>query len=496
MKSERYTHLLQGSTVLGMAALLIPVNQMLLGIPFSVTPFLLPPVTILLVFLGYGMQSLYALFLGKRSATDSLSTGDVHTFNRFHRTHAIVPITLALVISGLLFWFAYTVLPEYLYEVYLEQLYNRNTMVVLLLGENSLLPYLVAILAFCTQLAGIVLWFYPPVRLVSISTIVWVLSIAFLEFLLFFYTGGTATQPYGMAIVCFSMFLIAVCLILLYNQGNLEQSYRGSVVSYFEGEERKYNLFLVLILLAALVVLFGLTYVVLHGLWTVVTSILWFILYRILFAGAADGSSKQYEYIAMAEAHGKKLRENSDGYYVGLFIGIAAIAAIVVIAVKTGWLKRIWKQFYQWLWETFGAFLQKRNPVGHPEPEDYRHQNYVDEKRRTQNAFIRDYSLMAERIDDYREFTAALSRLPDASAQLCFAYAVLVRMYEKGNVNLKRSDTPREVQYKVLRAVSGEEIKPITAAFEKIRYEEGEVPLEEAAAILASMCEIIHRYMV
>ncbi len=493
---NRYSHILQCTTVLGLASLLIPVNQMLLGIPFSAVPYLLPPVTILLVFLGYGMQNLYAHLLGRRNTVDTLSKGDVNTFDRFRRIHAMVPITIALVLSVLLWIFAYTVLPEYLYEVYLEQLYARNTMVTLLLGENSLLPYLVALLAFGCQMGGIVLWFYPPARLNSISTIIWVLSIAFIEFILFVYTGGAATQPHGMGILCGCMVMIAVSLILLYNQANLEQSYRGSVVSLFAGEERRYNLFLVGVLLLAMIMMTLVMYVVLYGFWTVVTSILWFILYRILFTGAGDNPARQYEYIAMAEAHGKQLRENSDGYYVGMLIGIASIVAILVIGIKTGWLKKVWLQLYQWLRDTFGAFLLRRNPAGHPEPEDYRHQNYVDTKRRTQNAFIRDYDAMADRIDNYREFTNALSRLPDATAQLCFAYAVLVRMYGKSTVNLKSSDTPREVQYKVLRAVSGEEIKPITAAFEKIRYAEEEISLEEASAILSSMCEIIHRYMV
>ncbi len=493
---NKYTCVLQGTTLLGMAALLMPVNQMLLGIPFSGVPYLLPPLTILLVFLGYGMQSLYAMWLGKRNSTDSFSVGDVYTFSRFHRTHAIIPITFAIVISALLWIFAYTILPEYLFDVYLEQLYARNTMVTLLLGENSLLPYLVAILAFAAQLSGIVLWFYPPVRLGSISTIIWVLAITLIEFFLFVFTGGTSSQPHGMAIVCSSMFLVAVGLVFLYNQGNMEQSCRGSVVAFFDSEERQYNMFLSGILLLAMVFLTGFTYVILHGLWTVVTSILWFIIYRILYAGAGDNPSRQYEYLSMAEAHGKKLRENDDGYYVGLFIGIATIAAIIVIGIKTGWLKKVWLQLYRWLWETFGAFLQKRNPAGHPEPEDYRHQNYVDEKRRTQNAYIRDYEGLAESVDSYREFTAALSRLPDAMAQLCFAYAVLVRMYGKGSVNLKVSDTPREVEFKVLRAVSGEEIKPITAAFERIKYAEKELPLDEATVVLTSICEIIHRYMV
>jgi len=167
---------------------------------------------------------------------------------------------------------------------------------------------------------------------------------------------------------------------------------------------------------------------------------------------------------------------------------------LVFIGIKTGWFKKALAGITHWFMDIFGAILQKRNPAGHPEETFY--QNYVDEKRKTQNALIREYEKLAEHVTSYKDFLQQLSRMPDAGAQLCFAYAVLVRMYAQGNVNLKQSDTPREVEFKVLRAVAGEEIRPITAAFEKIKYAEEEVPMEEAAEILKSMCEIIHRYMV
>lgn len=482
---------LRGISVLGVTMLVIPVNLLLLEGTFPASRWIVPVLTILCVFLGHFMQSLYAFWLGKKSSSDALSA-DVNTFNRYHYTHAIIPILIAVVLAVLLGAAAHRYMPEYLYEVYLEQLYQGNLNAQYI--EESLVPYIGAVLCFVSQLAGIVIWFYPPVRLNSIYTLLWAMGILFVEFCLYVFTGGMSAYQHLQEVFVGCLTVFCICITILYNQGNLESSYRGSVVSIFKPEDRLYNIFLVLLLFAALAVVLLLAFVIVNGIYSLVTTIVWFLLYRILYDSAADNPSKQYEYLEMAEAHGDRIQSSNTGNYIGLLIGLATLAILIFIGFRTGWFKRTFIRLCQWFYEVFGAILQKRNPSGHPEEVFY--QNYIDEKRKTQNALIREYKKAAEHIHTYKEFLQHLSKLPDANAQLCFAYAVLVRMYYKGNVNLKKSDTPREVEYKVLRAVSGEEIKPITAAFEMVKYGQKEVPMEEAVVILNSMCEIIRRYMV
>ena len=482
---------LRGISVLGVTMLVIPVNLLMLEGTFPNSWWIVPLLTIVFVFLGHGMQIVYAAWLGKKNTNDALAF-DVHTFNRYQYTHAIIPILIATGLSASLCLLTRQYMQGYLYEVYLEQLYQGNPNAYYV--EESLVPYIGAVLCFISQLAGIIIWFYPPLRLNSVYTLLWAMGILFIEFCLYIFTGGLVTYQHlqGVFVGCLTLF--CVCITILYNQGNLESSYRGSVVSIFKTEDRLYNMLLVLLLFAALGVVLLLSYVVVNGIYSLVTTIIWFVLYRILYDDAADDPSRQYEYLEMAERHGERIKGSNTGNYIGLFIGIASIAVLLFIGIKTGWIKNTFIRLYLWLYEVFGAILQKRNPAGHPEETFY--QNYVDEKRKTQNALIREYEKLAEHVTSYKDFLQQLSRMPDAGAQLCFAYAVLVRMYAQGNVNLKQSDTPREVEFKVLRAVAGEEIRPITAAFEKIKYAEEEVPMEEASEILKSMCEIIHRYMV
>ena len=102
---------------------------------------------------------------------------------------------------------------------------------------------------------------------------------------------------------------------------------------------------------------------------------------------------------------------------------------------------------------------------------------------------------MADTTDSYRLFLTRLGRMRDYGEQLCYAYAVLIRMYKKLNIALKNSDTPREMEKKVKNALSDEEISKITADFESVRYAEREPDDAEAAAILSVICNAVKRYM-
>ena len=116
-------------------------------------------------------------------------------------------------------------------------------------------------------------------------------------------------------------------------------------------------------------------------------------------------------------------------------------------------------------------------------------------KKRIQNAAIRDYDAMADATEDYKTFIRELGRLRDYDSQLCYAYSVLLKMYKKMNIALKQSDTPRQVEKKVERAVEKADIERITADFEKVRYAEAHVSDSEAAEILGNICAEVKRYM-
>ena len=162
--------------------------------------------------------------------------------------------------------------------------------------------------------------------------------------------------------------------------------------------------------------------------------------------------------------------------------------------MRSGLLKR----FILWLREVLDTILIGAGIIKvsfDPNKEEEDSLNYKDEVKKLQNAGIRDYRAMAESTDSYRLFLTRLGRLKTYDEQLCYAYAVLLKMYRKMNVALKTSDTPRQVQGKVERALTQTEIEQITKDFERVRYASEEPDDTEAAVILNNICSTVKRYM-
>ena len=166
---------------------------------------------------------------------------------------------------------------------------------------------------------------------------------------------------------------------------------------------------------------------------------------------------------------------------------------LIIVGIKTGLVQK----FLRWLREFIDTILIGSSIIKSsfdPNAEDGTY-NYRDERRKLQNAGIRDYEAMAATTDSYRLFLQRLGRLRTYDEQLCYAYAVLLRMYKKMNIPLKISDTPRENKTKVAHALAVSEIEQITADFESVRYA-GHTPDDgEAARILGDICAVIKRYL-
>ena len=172
---------------------------------------------------------------------------------------------------------------------------------------------------------------------------------------------------------------------------------------------------------------------------------------------------------------------------------IVVAVLLIFIGIKTGLVQK----FLRWLREfidtiLIGSSIIKSSFDPNAEEGTY---NYRDERRKLQNAGIRDFDAMAESTDNYRLFLQRLGRLRTYDEQLCYAYAVLLRMYKKMNIPLKISDTPRENEAKVSHALAVSEIEKITADFEAVRYA-GHTPDDaEASRILGDICAVIKRYL-
>ena len=262
---------------------------------------------------------------------------------------------------------------------------------------------------------------------------------------------------------------------------------------------RLYNVFLVFVLFLAFLAVAYVVYILLSGMWIILKSVLYVLLFR-LFHTNTVGELEEYDYVDSDEAMAQFKRDvvsNENINIIAVFIFIVAVGLVLYIGLKKGFLVKLFVRIRDWIREVISVYLIGReifkNSFDPNEVDELN--NYQDEKKRIQNAAIRDYDAMADATEDYKTFIRELGRLRDYDSQLCYAYSVLLKMYKKMNIALKQSDTPRQVEKKVERAVEKADIDRITADFEKVRYAEAHVSDSEAAEILGNICAEVKRYL-
>ena len=493
MNLRFYDRLFNVVALTAVAMLFVPLFLIFFGgtVPYSVPIFSF--LAVLSVFAGYGLQWGFASLTGKTVSSDGYDDPTRGVLGHFSIAYAAVPILVSLALSAGVF---------FLYNFILFRMFENGVSLPngQLIHYTMLYPLLAAVLVLAAAVCGCVVWFYPVERLTSIYLLMGACVLFFLESVALSVTAR-ATQASSGAFVSvnlgvpFAIFFL--CVLVIYNQSNLQKKYRGSVVSVITTSERLYNLFLVFLLTLVFAVTVGVVFILLKGLSIIGRMLLFIILFR-LFHGEEGGGElgKNYEYYDSDEAS-NMMRRNvmspENQYIVAVFFLTILAAGLIVLAWRTGLLKKFWiwlREFIDTVLIGIGIFKISIDPN-----EDDVAYNYKDEKRKIQKAGIRDLESLAADTDSYRLFMTRLSRLKTYDEQLCFAYAVLLKLYKQMNIPLKHSDTPREVEKKVFRALSEAEISKITADFESIRYAEHEPEDAEAAAILSNICGAVKRYM-
>lgn len=456
------------------------------AVPLWWIPFL----TIAAVFSGFFFQSLYAGLLGKHASVDGLERNGA-TFWKFRFSGAVLPIVCAVLLSfgvGVAF------------DRYLFHIYKIGAMPVYY--ESSVYPMLAAVLCFAAMVCGIVLWFYPMERLMSVGFLIGSFAVLFVAYLLLSFFAIPAIRV--LAPVYFAPCMIGyfITATVLYNQRYLTQSCRGSVVVVIRPEDRAYNIGLVLCLFLLLIVSVGVFYVLMRGLYLIFRSLVLITLFRLFYNSddAAGNRYRSYGYVTGEEAQKMVFRgQRGDNNILYVFVFLVLCIILLTILIRSGKLRELWQAIAAWVADFFATlrlgthFLKISFDPNAEEEEDV---NFKDEKKKLQNAAIRDYAEMAAKTDSYKQFLARLSRLPDAGEQIAYAYTVLVRMYREGSIPLKIADTPREIACKVQNGTTdGEAIRAITVAFETVRYAGDDVDRACAESVLSDMCAIIKRYL-
>lgn len=469
------------------AMMTVPFALMLLDGKFPSSSLLLTTIAIFSTVFGYVVQNAVSKAAHKKASTDGFGSLKEGILAGFSLKYAGIPITLFVILSVIIL---------FLFNAYMQGLCDAGVIAY----TTIIYAILMAVIFFVSATAGCVIWFYPLERLANIYILLASAVVFFIEFALAIMTSQPGTNTVFVLGLVFAVYLI--CMMIIFNQNNLQQKYRGSVVSVMTPSARMYNLFLVFMLFLCLLAVFAVMYVLLSGLYLLGRITLYYVIYKI-FYGYTNPESQYDEYFYLegdeaAELFMKNtMMDEGDRMLLSYFFAGSLTLIAIIVGLRTGVLQKAWRAVKTWIVEFFTTifigtdiFRASFDPNEHESL-----YNYKDEKKKLQTADIHDFEGLADSTDSYKLFLQRLGRLKTYDEQLCYAYVMLIRMYKKMNINLKLSDTPREVEKKVSRVLTPEEIEQITRDFESVRYAESEKSDAEAAAILNNLCTTIKRYL-
>ncbi len=470
-------------SVFVLSSIAVPVVLLLLGgIGFPHDTFFLSAAAVISVLLGYILQHLSAFILGQKVSMDSY--GDDGGMQQFRVTYAFIPLSIFIIAT----------IPIYVEMKALLDYWMANG-IISYLNSSALYAFVGAVVFLLCSVSGVVIWFYPAEKLATPWTGIAGFAVLMIEFIFgtFFYPLASAQVA-----VCISAAVFAIYLMLIYNQTNMQLSYRGTVVEKVSRAARVYNLLLVIFLLICILLIFAILYILFRSLYIIGSFLVFIVLYSLLNMPVNGGHNGEY-YESSGGTVGvfsSQVMKDGGESVLTIFFALIFLAVFCFVLAKTGILWNIIESIKNAIRDFFSTIKLGREIFYGTDLEEYQNDiNYKDEKTKLQDALIREYMDMAESTDKYSLFIQRLSSLHDYNEQLSFAYAMLVTVLRKENGRLRLSDTPREVQEKVKYLVEEDSISHITQQFEFVKYGEIDLTTEEASHVLGLMCDVIKRYI-
>ncbi len=465
---------------LAAGCVLAPLVQILIQIPGygALPPFL----TLLLLLLGFGLQSLYASIIRRPRERDRYAAS-FDGAPAVRLLEAIVPVLIAagaaylarLGMDRLLWWmFQHSVIFEY--------------------DPASLFPYMAALGVFLPLLCGILLWFFPPERFANAHSFLPVFAAGIVITL--FLAAFVHTRAFT-ALCTACCFLFVVSTLLVFNQTHISRTYRGSQVSVLTPSARIFNAQMVAGMIGVILLATALFYIVISGVTTLVRAVVLVALYKLfqqeetldeIGMDDPDLAAGRMEKMIYGDSVATKV-------FFYIFILLAAGAGLWMVFGRRGrgraivdWLRRLIADIVAFCSTAFWAMTHALL-----DEEEVEILNYKDEETKLQDAAIRAYSAVAGREDSYAAFLSRLNALATTEEKMSFAYRTMLRVYRGLHVPLRTSDTPREAAEKIRRSAVTD-IDGITEALELVMYAEQDVGARGSDAI-AAMCAVIKKHM-
>ncbi len=439
--------------------------------------FLLYGVSVLLICIGYAMQAFYGAVMSSRhNIRDGYEdeSGYESTSNPFKPLYAVGPIVVAALVG-----FAFFGIVDRL----LYMLYVNGGMIY---DSHSLYPYIGMLAAFALVLSGIVLWFYPPHRIISLRSMFAYFGVMGVAY------AASVMMSVPTTVLSLSLIVFFACSFIVLNQTHIRRGVTGTVTAISD-DGKFYNLKLMIV--ASVVVVFVL--IIFFAVFTGVGFILKFVFTYIavkMLNGSAESEDQYYDEEQAAVDFSDVMFDRQpmgDQFFIILFILLFIGAIVFFIFRGSSAVKNLIEKIKEWIRELFMFFMNAREYRGIGQSLSREYANYTDETISLQDAAIRAYNPKAVEKRSYREFIAYLNSLPTATDQIRYAYVTMLSVFHSLGYGIKRSETPRETKIRVKSRSAGHDLDAVTSAIESVDYIEVEPSEKECDRAVQEMCRII-----
>ncbi len=426
---------------------------------------------------GYGMQAIYGRLTSRRRDP---RRGYDDEFGYEGHERAFAPLRAAgpLTIAALLSVFSYGLYNSFLISY--SGLGND-----FFYSEYSIYPLIFCAATFIGLASGIILWFYPAHRVISLRTM-----LTFLVVLLIIFFGAVMFGVPSSLITAY-LFIFTLCAFTVMNQTHIQRGLSDTLTA-ISPSGRVYNLLLIAVTVVCALLFVFLASVILTGLKYIVLLI-----GSVIFSGAERQSAGEFSDYTVEDVnreYGRFFISNQpfgEKILFALFIILFVAALVLFLTRGAEMTQRILKKVREWIVELFMFFTDIGGFKSSRYGTEIDFSNYRDEEIKLEHAVIREYNGGEGSRRSYREFISKLNSLPSASEQIRFAYAALMASYRERGFGNRLSNTPREAKEKISARTSAPALDDAVRAIETVDYAERELPDDECHRVISSICGII-----
>ncbi|MBQ8509275.1 MAG: hypothetical protein IJ493_05135 [Clostridia bacterium] len=428
----------------------------------DVAPKFLYVIPLLSFAAGYAVQGLVLLAFPKKRTNDYAYESTQKYFDRPRAAPALILAVIAALISkDMFFQFFLSLVREGKFE---------GTM-----DSYSLQPFLCAFVLFISAAAGSVIQFMPYHRIMSYRGII---VCSCITVVLVIVSGFS--QFIG---VCYAVYIC--CAVIIANQSHIMRAYQSLTVTKITPSARMYNLRTILLALLICAGACAMAYIFVAGLWRILEMLFLFVLYTLLRdRGGATGEHQYPSYSSMGEM------SNNDSF-IGIFQIVGAVLMIGLLLIFLIFGRTMtFRGFLDGLKRWFNSFIASfmSTEVYEKSPEiNYRdtvETVAVPKKSRVQRAMSRGRLTL-------HDFNSELSSLKSMEEKLEYSYAVILSLLSDMNLDLRVSDTPRELSHKIENGTTFGQIGVLTDIIERIKYADRPADGEDAERLLNDIRHVI-----